>query len=466
MPDSALKPDTSQNPSQSNTDSDSHRAHIEQLSAALSDGKISNVRKQLKNLHPAEIAHVLESLPRTQRNAVWELTDPEDDGGILLEVNDEVRESLIEQMDTSEVVDAFDGMAIDDLADVIDELPDDATDQILEAMSEQQRTILEAVVSYDEHCAGGLMDTDVITVRPDVTIDVVQRFLRMRQSIPAGTDVLFVVDRNGKYRGIISLSALLTEPTDQHVAEVMDSSVKPIRDSASSQKVISRFEDHDLVSAGVVNDENVLMGRITVDDVLDVIREQAEHNMLGSAGLDEEADMFAPIVRSARKRGIWLGINLLTALLASWVVGLFQATINEVVALAVLMPVVASMGGITGSQTLTLVIRGQALEQISKSNSHLLLKRELIIGLINAGVWSLVIAAISIVWFDSAKLGGIIAAAIIVNMIFAGLAGFWIPMILRKLRIDPALAGSVVLTTVTDVVGFWAFLGLGALLLT
>ena len=466
MTDSALKPDVPKSATTAKSDADSNRAHIEQLSSALSDGKISNVRRQLQSLHPAEIAHVLESLPRQQRNAVWELTNPEDDGGILLEVNDEVREGLIEQMDTAEVVEAFDGVAIDDLADVIDDLPDDATDQILEAMSEQQRTILEAVVSYDEDCAGGLMDTDVITVRPDVTIDVVQRFLRMRQSIPAGTDVLFVVDRNGKYRGTLSLSDLLTEQPEQHVAEVMNSSVKPILDSASSQKVISRFEDHDLVSAAVVNDENVLMGRITVDDVLDAIREEAEHNILGSAGLDEEADMFAPIVRSARKRGVWLGINLLTALLASWVVGLFQATINEVVALAVLMPVVASMGGITGSQTLTLVIRGQALEQISRSNAQQLLRRELIIGLINAVVWSLVIAAISIFWFDSSRLGAIIAAAIVVNMLFAGLAGFWIPIILRKLKIDPALAGSVVLTTVTDVVGFWAFLGLGALLLT
>lgn len=466
MPDSALKPDPTQQSVDKSTDADSHRAHLEQLSSALSDGKTSNVRRQLQNLNPAEIAHVLESLPRIQRNAVWELTDPEDDGGILLEVNDEVREGLLEQMDTAEVVEAFDGVAVDDLADVIEDLPDDATDQILEAMSEQQRTILEAVVSYDEDCAGGLMDTDVITVRPDVTLAVVHRFLRMLQDIPAGTDALFVVDRNGKYRGTLALSTLLTEQTELHVAEVMNSSVKPIRDSASSQKVISRFGDHDLVSAAVVNDENLLMGRITVDDVLDAIREEAEHNILSSAGLDEEADMFAPIVRSARKRGIWLGINLLTALLASWVVGLFQATINEVVALAVLMPVVASMGGITGSQTLTLVIRGQALEQISRSNARQFLRRELIIGAMNAAVWSTVIAIISVFWFDSPRLGGIIAAAIVVNMLFAGLAGFWIPMILRKLKIDPALAGSVVLTTVTDVVGFWAFLGLGALILT
>jgi magnesium transporter len=466
MPDSALKPDPSQQSVDKPTDSDSHRGHIEQLSAALLEGKTSNVRKQLQNLHPAEIAHVLEALPRVQRNAVWKLTNPEDDGGILLEVNDEVREGLIQQMDTSEVVEAFDGVAIDDLADVIENLPDDATDQILEAMSEQQRTILEAVVSYDENCAGGLMDTDVITVRPDVTLDVVQRFLRMRRNIPAGTDALFVVDRNGKYRGVLSLSTLLTEQPSQHIAEVMDSTVKPILDSASSQKVISRFEDHDLLSAAVVNEENLLMGRITVDDVLDAVREEAEHSILGSAGLDEEADMFAPIVRSARKRGVWLGINLLTALLAAWVVGLFQATINEVVALAVLMPVVASMGGITGSQTLTLVIRGQALEQISRSNARQFLRREIIIGAMNAVVWSTVIAVIAIFWFDSPRLGGIIAAAIVVNMIFAGLAGFWIPIILRKLKIDPALAGSVVLTTVTDVVGFWAFLGLGALILT
>lgn len=435
---------------------------LDQLSSALEDGRLQVVKRLLMSLHPAEIAHLLESLPRNQRNALWELTDPEEDGEILLNVNDEVRATLIRRMETQEVVEALEGLAVDDLADVIEELPNTVINALLEGMDEQQRRLLEAVRSWPEDSAGGLMDADLVTIRPNVNLDVVLRFVRKRGSLPDGTDSLFVVDRFGKYRGMLPLSELLTHQPDKLVAEVLITGIKPIKATAPASKVVARFEDHDLVSAPVVNDENELIGRITIDDVVDVIRDEAEHSILSMAGLDEEEDMFAPATQSARRRGIWLGVNLLTALIASWVVGIFEATIAEVVALAVLMPVVASMGGIAGSQTLTLVIRSQALDQISRSNARQLLRKEMGVGFLNGVAWSLVVAGITYFWFESFQLGAIIAAAILINMFVAAVAGFSIPLLLKKLSIDPALAGSVVLTTVTDVVGFMAFLGLGA----
>lgn len=435
---------------------------LDQLSSALEDGRLQVVKRLLMSLHPAEIAHLLESLPRAQRNALWELTDPEEDGEILLNVNDEVRNTLIRRMETQEVVEALETLAVDDLADVIEELPNTITEALLDSMSEQQRRLLDVVRSWPEDSAGGLMDTDLVTIRPDVNLDVVLRFIRKRGEVPNGTDALFVVDRYGKYRGMLLLSDLLTHQPDKLVAEVLTTDIKPIKADAPASKVVSRFEDHDLVSAPVVNLENELIGRITIDDVVDVIRDEAEHSLLSMAGLDEEEDMFAPALHSAPRRGVWLGVNLLTALIASWVVGIFEATISEVVALAVLMPVVASMGGIAGSQTLTLVIRGQALDQISRSNAKQLLRKEMGVGIINGLAWAFVVAAITLFWFQSPALGAIIAAAILINMFVAAIAGWGIPLILKKLSVDPALAGSVVLTTVTDVVGFFAFLGLGS----
>lgn len=447
------------------TDNQGHQQVLDQFSAALGSGRMQLAQRMLQGLHPAEIAHLLESLPRAQRNIIWEFTNPADDGEILLNTNEEVRASLINRMDEAELVDALDGMPLDDLADILEDLPNRLIDVVLESMTVQQRHLLETVRSWPEDSAGGLMDTDAITIRADVTLDVVLRFLRMRGELPSHTDALYVLDRYGHYRGTLSLRDLLTDNPDKLVAEVLNSEVNAIQADTPATTVASLFQDRDLVSAPVVNEVNELIGRITIDDVVDVIRDQAEHNMLSMAGLDEDEDLFAPIIKSSQRRAVWLGVNLLTALLASWVVGLFQATINDVVALAVLMPVVASMGGIAGSQTLTLVIRAQALEQISRSNSQTLLRKELSIGALNGLAWATLIAIVAFFWFDSQTLGLVIATAVFINMVFGVLAGFSIPLILKRLSIDPALAGSVVLTTVTDVVGFFAFLGLGSLLL-
>jgi len=438
---------------------------LQLLNDALESGSMQRVRRMLRSLHPAEIADLLESLPHAERDLVWELTDPDDDGDILLEVGDEVRERLIHRMEPEELVAALDGMAVDDLADIIDDIPQQVTAQVLRSMNDSDRGVLAAVRSYPEDSAGGLMDTDIATVRPDVSLDVVLRYLRMRGELPANSDKLFVVDRYGKYLGIMSLRRLVTEDPELTVAEVTNSEIKGIEAHTSARDVARLFENLDLLSAPVVNEQGELVGRITVDDVIDVIREEAEHSILSAAGLDEEDDMFAPVLKSARKRAIWLGVNLATALLAAWVVGMFQATIDDVVALAVLMPVVASMGGIAGSQTLTLVIRGQALGQISRANARLLMNKELGVSLLNSLGWALLMALIAFAWFDSPGLGAVIAAAIIINMLVAALAGFLVPVVLEKLKIDPALAGSVVLTTITDVVGFFAFLGMGTIFL-
>jgi len=442
-----------------------HQANLDLLSAALESGSLQRVRTMLRALHPAEIGHLLESLPVAQRDLVWELTDPAEDGDVLINVNDQVRASLIRRMDNEALVDALEGMAVDDLADIIDDLPATVTEQLLRSMSERERHVLDAVRAYHEDSAGGLMDTDLVTIRPDVSLDVVMRYLHLRGEMPDGSDALFVLDRYGKYLGILTLADLVTKAPDLTVAELMDADVPGIIASMPATEVATLFEKRDLVSAAVVGDSGELLGRITIDDVVDVIRDEAEHSVLSMAGLDEEDDMFASVLRSAPRRAVWLGVNLLTALLASWVVGLFQVTINEVVALAVLMPVVASMGGIAGSQTLTLVIRGQALGQISQANARLLFNKELGVSMLNGVGWALIVAVIVFFWFDSTVLGAIIASAIVINMVVAALAGFSVPILLRRLNVDPALAGSVVLTTVTDVVGFFAFLGLGALFL-
>ena len=325
---------------------------------------------------------------------------------------------------------------------------------------------LTEVLAYPEDSAGGLMNPDVVTLRPDVTLEVVMRYLRIRGKLPAGTDALFVVDRSDHLLGSLYLTSLLAADPLSQVGELMDREVAGVPASLPASEVALLFENRDLVSAPVIEADGRLVGRITVDDVLDVIRDEAEHSLMSMAGLDEETDMFAPVVESTRRRAVWLGANLATAFVAAWVVGQFQATINQVVALAVLMPIVASMGGIAGSQTLTLMIRGLALGQIQKSNTRWLLWREIAVGVLNGCGWALVVAAATVAWFGSWQLGGIIALALLANLVVAAMTGVMIPLVLKRFGVDPALAGGVILTTVTDVVGFTAFLGLGALLLT
>lgn len=444
---------------------DSTPDHLQVITDALQSGAMQRASRILNALHPAEIAHLLQSLPHSKRMFVWKMLDHDDDGEILLMVGDEVRDSLIENMDVAELLAATDGLDVDDLADLLHELPNAVTDEALNSMDSRDRERLESVLSFDEDCAGGLMNTDTVTVRMDVTVDVVLRYLRLRQHLPENTDRLFVVDRYEHYLGTLPLSTVLTSDPSELVRDVMHEHVEPIAATTPESKVAQLFEQLDLVSAPVVDEEGHLLGRITIDDVVDVIREEAEHSLLSMAGLNEDHDLFAPILKSTKRRAVWLGVNLLTAFLAAWVISLFQHTLEKLIVLAVLVPVVASMGGIAGSQTLTLVIRGLALGQIGKSNSKLVMARELAIGLLNGILWAVVVALISTAWFGDVELGLIIGLAMIANLICAGLAGVIIPVILRKLQIDPALAGGVVLTTITDVVGIFAFLGLATWLL-
>jgi magnesium transporter len=438
---------------------------LERLREALASGSQRRVGKVVNALHPAEIADLLESLPPPKRELVWELVEPELDGEVLLELNDEVRAKFVSEMDTHELVSAAEGMALDDLADFVAELPEALINRVLQSLDQHDRERLTQVMAYPEDSAGGLMNPDVVTLRPDVTLEVVVRYLRMRGQLPVGTDALFVVDRHDRYIGSLYLTSLLTAEPTRLVAELMDREVSGVPSMTPAHEVAMLFETRDLLSAPVVETDGRLVGRITVDDVVDVIREEAEHSLMSMAGLDEDTDMFAPVLESTRRRALWLGVNLATAFVAAWVVGLFQATIDKVVALAVLMPIVASMGGIAGTQTLTLMIRGLALGQVQRSNTRWLVGREIAVGVINGCGWALVVAGAAVLWFRSWELGGIIALAIVANLVAAAFAGVLIPLILQRLRIDPALAGGVVLTTVTDVVGFMAFLGLGALLL-
>lgn len=435
------------------------------LYTALGSGTLVQVRKMLNDLHPAEIADLLESLPLDQREIVWEMVDEAQRGDVLAHVHDEARAHLIQQMETHQLVAAAERLDTDDLADILQDLPAVVMREVLAAMDEQDRKRLQAVLPYPEDTAGGLMNVDTITVRANVSLDTVLRYLRRRGKLPEMTDNLMVVNRDNRYQGLLSITDLVTKEPDLTVAETMVRDVEGIPAATAARDVARLFEDRDLVSAPVVDEEGRLLGRITIDDVVDVIRDEAEHSVLSMAGLSEEADMFAPVAVSARRRAVWLGVNLVTAFIAAWVIGLFEATIQRVVALAVLMPIVASMGGIAGTQTLTLMVRGMALGQVGDANARWLLLRELAVSALNGILWALVVAAIAVAWFDDMRLGIIIGIAIIVNLAAAALSGATLPLLLKKLGIDPAIAGGVVLTTVTDVIGFFAFLGLATVFL-
>jgi magnesium transporter len=423
------------------------------------------VRSLIHALHPAETADLLESLPPTQRAIVWELVAGDDEGEVLVALNEEVRATLIQEMDFEQLVAAAAGLDLDDLADLFNELPETVNREVLKSLNESDRLRLEAVLSYDEDTAGGLMDPDTLTVRGDVTIEVVFRYLRMRGEIPDDTNAIFVVSRQGEYEGCLLITTLLTADPEQKVADLMDAEQRAIEAHTTATEVALLFETHDLVSAAVTDDTGALLGRITVDDVVDVIRHQADHSVLSMAGLDEDDDMFAPVLVSAKRRSVWLGINLATAFVAAGVAGFFEATLERVVMLAILMPVVPSMGGIAGSQTLILITRGIALGQVERSNARWLLSKEFGVGLLNGFAWACVVAGITMWWFQTWKIAVVIASALAVNLVCAAVAGFTIPLTLKKLNIDPALAGGVVLTTITDVVGLVAFLGFGTLLL-
>ncbi len=435
---------------------------LQQLRKQHDSGDLAAARKLIQGLHPAEVAHLLESIPQSDRAVIWEMVDVDDEGDVLVEVVDEVRDGLIKGMQTDEIVAATDGMEVDDLADLLLDLPENVTEQVLQSLDSQEQERLRQVLTYDEDCAGGLMNVDIVTVRADVTVEVVERYLRARGEMPDGTDSIFVVNRDDKYVGSLYLSRLLTADQNATVATIMSTDILPILAHTPSAEVVWEFERRDLLSAAVVDDEYRVLGRITVDDVVDEIRDEAEHSFMSAAGLDEEDDMFAPVAKSAARRAVWLGINLCTAFLAAAVVDQFQTTLDKIVLLAVLMPVVPSMGGVAGNQSLTIITRAMALGQIDRSNAHRILRKELLVGVLNGAGWAIVVAVATYLWFGDWRIGGVIGAAMIINLIIAALAGFLIPLTLKRLRIDPALAGGVVLTTVTDVVGYAVFLGLGA----
>ncbi len=439
--------------------------HLNHLSEALDSGTKNQVRLLLTNLSASEIGDLLESLPPARRLAVWDMIDPELEGDVLVEVNDEVRTTLIRGTSQEDLIAAVDDLDLDDLADILDDLPDAVISEVLRSMDRQERERLAQVLSHPEDSAGGLMDPDVITIRPDVSLDVVHRYLRARGELPEVFDLLFVVDRQGHFLGSLKLSDLLTKELSNLVEDLMDTSARTISVEMHESQVAMEFEHHDLLSAPVIDKEHRLLGRITMDDVVDVIREEAEHTVLTMAGLDEEDDMFAPVVQSARKRWVWLGVNLITALLAAGVLYTFEPTLDQIVATAVLFPVVMSMGGIAGTQTLTLMIRGMATGQVSSGNLPALLRKELAVGLLNGVVFSVVVAAIAMIWYGDIPLGLVMAAAILLNLVAGALAGALIPGVLKRMSIDPALAGGVVLTTVTDVIGILAFIGLATFML-
>jgi magnesium transporter len=435
------------------------------LSDALDSGRLGPVRRMVNTLSPAEIGNLLESLPPGKRSVVWGLVDAEDDGEVLVHVGEEVRESLIADMDQDELVAAASDLDIDDLADLVEDLPDTVIDEVLKSMDRENRERLEQVLSYAEDSAGRLMNPDIVTVRADTTIDVVLRYLRLRGELPDHTDHLYVVSKRHQYLGRIALQALLTHEAGTPINQLLDDEQPAIDVNETSAEVARQFSDHDWISAPVVDDSNILLGRITIDDVVDIIREQAEHQVMSAAGLDEDEDLFSPVRRAFRRRMLWLTINLVTAFLASSVVNQFQDTIAHLVALAVLMPIVAGMGGNAGTQVLALMVRGLALGQIGGTNIGVLVWKEVRIAIINGIGIGLLLALIVLAWFHDAKLSLVIALALTVNFTSAALAGVFVPVTVKRFGFDPALAGGVILTTVTDVMGFLSFLGLATLIL-
>jgi magnesium transporter len=436
---------------------------LDELTTALESGTFVNVRRMLNALPPADVAHLLESSPPSTRTVLWQLVDDANEGEILQELGDELQSQFLRNMDAAEVAAATEGLEPDDVADILQRLPEKVLGEVLRAMDQQDRTRVEQILEYPENTAGGLMNTDTITVRPRHSVDVVLRYLRRHDEIPEMTDNLIVVNRSDRFIGILPLRTLLTSDPAASVREIMETDVQVIPAGMPDSEVSLLFERHDWVSAPVIDEAGKLLGRITIDDVVDVIRDDADHSLMSLAGLDEDEDTFAPVLKTMPRRAVWLGINLLAASIAASVVSLFQDTIEKVVALAVLMPIVASMGGVAGNQSLIVMVRGMALGQIGQSNKSWLVNRELMVGALNGMLWSLVVAVGASLWFGDWLIGAIIAAAMVINLITAALAGTLFPMTMKRLDIDPALAGSVVLTTVTDVVGFMSFLGLATL---
>jgi magnesium transporter len=430
------------------------------LRGALREGSWRGAARMVAAMHPAEIANLIESLPPAQREVVWNFVEPEIEGDVLVELSDDVRQAVIDGMDAEELLAAAEDMELDDLADLVGDLPETVSLQLVKSMDAQDRDRLNTVLAHEPDTAGGLMNTDTVSVRADVTVEVVLRYLRMRGELPDKTDRLFVAARDDVYLGTVALTRLLTEDPEKPIGDILDTDTTRITLDTNAHEVARLFQDRDLVSAAVVDGAGKLVGRITVDDVVDVIREEAAHEVMAASGLRDEEDVFAGIVPSTRRRLLWLGINLVTAFLAAAVVSRFEGTIEKVAALAALMPIVASMGGIAGTQTVTLIIRGIALGQVEWVNAKWLLWKEIAVGGLNGIIWAIVVGSVTIVWFGTWKISAIIAAATLINLVAAAAVGVIVPLLLRRMRIDPALSAGVILTTFTDCIGFATLLGL------
>ncbi len=429
-------------------------------SASTEFGSAEETRILLSSLRPAEVSNLIASKTPKVRQVLWELLDEDTRNQTLQHLSEDIRGEFLVEMDTAQLVAVADELDTDDFADILQQLPQTITDQVLESLDAIDRARVEAVLSYAEDSAGGLMNTDTITVRPRHALEMVFRYLRMRKDLPEATDALIVVNSRDEYVGMLPFGKLLTSDPTVTVREVMNSEATAIDVDTPDTEVAKIFSEQDLISAPVIDAEGRLLGRITIDDVVDVIIEDADEAVLARAGLDMDEDTFAPIGKSLRRRAIWLGINLITAFIAAAVINLFEETIVKVVALAVLMPIVASMGGIAGTQTLTLVIRGEALGHLGRSNLLWLLNREFVVAVLNGLLWASLVAVTAAVAFNDIELGLVIAVALVITIVVAAISGSLLPGILRHLKIDPAIAGGVVLTTITDVTGFFVFLGL------
>ena len=437
---------------------------LQNLMISLEASNHDEAKYQIKELHPGEIARLLEAIQPKDRAVIWPGIEVSIQGEVLKEVNEDVQSQLIGEMSVDDLVKATEKLDTDDLADIVPNLPESAVHSLLLTLDFKHRERLNKILSYPEDSAGGLMNTDFITVRPDVTIRAVIRYLRLLKEMPVDTDQIFVVDRDFNYLGSLLITTLLTEGPEQMVDSLTNNEAsKPINADTDESEVAILFEQRNLISAPVIDENNQLVGRITIDDVVDVIRDQAEHSVMSMVGLDEDEDVFAPIFQSSKRRSVWLGVNLITAFIAVYFIGLFEATLQQKIALAILMPVVASMGGIAGTQTLIIVTRGIATGRVTSANIKTLINKEVAVSGLNGIIWSVVIGLITYYWFSDILLSLVIALAIITNLLVAAFSGAFLPLALTKLKIDPALAGGVILTTITDVIGFVAFLGLAAL---
>jgi magnesium transporter len=423
----------------------------------LLKGEFKNLKKMFNGIPPYDIAILLESSSPNNRAIIWQLIDEAIEGEILSNLSEEVREMILTFMDPSEVANVIKNLQPDQIADILQDLPETVIAEVLDAMTDQNRQLVKKVLVYPENTAGGLMNTDLILVRPNHTLEVVLKYLRLKKALPNSTDNLFVVSKTNKFRGVLPISKILTSSPDTLVKDLMQDEMDSINVDADSLEVIRVFEKNDLISAPVTDNENNLIGRITFDDVIDEIKSEADESLRQISGID--SDTFEKTSTAIKTRGFWLGTNLITALIAASVINIFKETLEEVIFLAVLMPIIASMGGVAATQTLTITVRGLALGQIVKANYKYIFNRELIVGITNGFLWAIVLSLIACLWFQDWTLIWVISLSMIINLLAGILSGMGIPILMRSLKMDPAVAGSVIVTTVTDVVGFFSFLG-------